>query len=172
MASTLFTPIAAALLSFLQTQCGATFNYYSRRFMTWENMKEARQAGVGISQPALFVYEGVGFGGGKITYTPGGATPYKREMSVDLVVYAQMTGGGTPAGVNATDVGADVFYPLLESIQAAFDTTELNAYGMPRINLGGVVQHCWIEGDVHLLVGDIDPDGQGMMTVPVKILIP
>lgn len=170
MASIVYEPIAAALLTMLQTRCGATFATYSRRFLTWENMKESRQAGNAIAQPALFLYEGVGFGGGSIKIEPGGANPSKRTMSMDLVIYAQMAGGGTPGGISATDIGASVFYPLYESIENAFEAEELNSYGMPR--LGGLVQRCWIEGDVHLLVGDIDPDGQGMMTVPIKTLIP
>jgi hypothetical protein len=40
------------------------------------------------------------------------------------------------------------------------------------LTLGRTVSHCWIEGDSHWLTGDIDPGGQGMLTIPVQIMIP
>jgi hypothetical protein len=165
-----YQPIMEAVLAFLQAQCGSTFKYYSRRFMTWEAMKESRQSGTQILQPALFLYEGVGMGGGTINFQQAGRTPAKRIIAGSIVVYAQMTGGDTPSGIDATTPGANLLYTLLESIEAAFESQDLNQFGI--MTLGRLVQYCWIEGDVHLLVGDIDPDGQGMMVIPVKIMVP
>lgn len=40
----------------------------------------------------------------------------------------------------------------------------------PKNTLGGLVYHCWIDGDLFKDPGDID--NQGMIVVPFKILVP
>jgi hypothetical protein len=160
-----YEPIMTALLALLQTNCGATFNTYNRRFVMWENISSAEPA---IIQPALFLYDGVGLGGGIMKYLERGrGRPPVRVISRTIVVYAQIPGGGTPGGPDATTAGGTVFGPLAESIENAFVPDSEGA-----VTLKGLVSHCWIEGDSFWVTGDIDPQGQGMLVVPVKIMIP
>jgi|SRR5580693_3659808 hypothetical protein len=163
MASIIYEPIMVALLNLLQTNCGTTFNSYNRRFIMWENL-----ASTPLVQPALFLYGGAGLGGGTTKYEQRGrGRPLVRVLSRTIVVYAQLPGAGTPSGQDATTPGDTVFGPLVESIENAFVPDSENA-----VTLGGLVSHCWIEGDALWATPDIDPQGQGMFTVPVKIMIP
>lgn len=157
--------IMAALLAMLQTNCGATFKSYNRRFVMWENLSSANPP---VSQPALYLYDGVGLGGGKTKIEQRGrGRPSVRVLSRTIVVYAQLPGAGTPGGQDATTPGGTVLSPLYDSIDAAFVPDRENA-----VTLGGLVSHCWIEGESIWVTPDIDPQGQGMLTVPVQIMIP
>jgi hypothetical protein len=164
-----YEPIMAALLALLQTKCGATFGYYSRRFITWENLIQNVQTGSSpISQPALFLYDGIGFGGGRTKYEQRGrGRPPVRILLRTIVVYARIPGGGTAQGPDALTPGGSVFAPLAESIETALLPDSEGA-----LTLGGLVSHCWIDGESHWVVGDIDPGGQGMLTMPVQIMLP
>lgn len=171
MASVVYEPIMNALLAFLKAGCSSTFPTIQRRFITWENLAQQIQSGIApFQQPCLIVYDGIGFGGGKTKYEERGrGRPRVRILSRTLVIYAQLPGGGTPSGPDSTTPGGTVFAPLVESIEAAFDAA-IDSEG--TVTLGRTVSHCWIEGDSHWLTGDIDPSGQGMLTVPVQIMIP
>ena len=68
-----------------------------------------------------------------------------------------------------TTPGGDVFYPLIEAIETAL---EPRVEPQGALTLGGRVFHCWIEGNCLYVPGDIDPYGQGMAIVPVKIMLP
>lgn len=172
MPSTLYTPIMEALLARLQTKCGTLFATYSRRFVMWEQMAQMTNAGNAPPQPALYLFDGVMMtGGGRITYErTAKSVPNKRLIERQIVIYAQITGGGTPTGPDATMPGGDVFYPLQEAIEAAIDPDPSDSFGAQT--LGRLVDHCWIQGDGYMFTGDIDPNGQGMLTIPVRILVP
>lgn len=60
--------------------------------------------------------------------------------------------------------------PTLNGIMDALDTFFLPDNFSGRYTIGGLVEHCWIEGKVFKDPGDIDD--QGMITVPVRILVP
>ena len=165
MASTIYEPIMAALLQLLETNCGATFNTYSRRFVMWENLVSLTPP---VAQPALYLFDGVGLGGGTTKYEQRGrGRPPVRVLTRVIVIYAQLPGGNTPGGVDSTTPGGTLFAPLAESVENAFVPDRENA-----VTLGGLVSHCWIEGDSLWITGEIDPQGQGMLTVPVKIMLP
>ncbi len=168
-----YEPIMDALLALLQASCGEKFRYYSRRFATWESVVVRTQnASDPLNQPCLFLYDGIGFGGGRTEYKQRArGLPPTRTMLRTIVVYAQLPGGGGLAGPDLLTPGGTVFAPLMESIDTAFSAEVGDGPGGTQ-TLGGLVSHCWIEGDNHWVVGDIDPGGQGMMTVPVSILLP
>lgn len=170
MSSVLYEPIMAALLTLLQTSCGSLFQTYSRRFMTWEDLLQQLSAANAVRQPALYLYSGPGFGGGTEQFVQQGRTPAKRIITRTIVIYAQIPGGGTPGGIDTTTPGDAPFYPLIEGIESALDPPDSNS--LATITLGGLVTHCWIEGTGVIVPGDIDPNGQGMATLPVSILIP
>src|SRR5215831_5496603 len=162
--------IMNALFALLKTQCGTAFTTYSRRFKMWDDVVQSYQTGQPLLQPALFLYDGVGFGGGSDTFErPARGTPAKVIMHRSIVVYAQMPGGATPYGADATTAGGAVFHPLLETVIAALapDSPEEGT-----LTLGGLVSHCWIEGESFIMTGEIDPvNAQGMLTVPVHIMM-
>lgn len=169
--STVYEPIMNALVAFLKANCAADFPTIQRRFITWENLVQSIQSGQSpLVQPALIVYDGVGFGGGKVVYDPRGrGTPGVRTLYRTLVIYAQLPGSGQPAGPDAVTPGGTVFAPLVESIENAFNIAT-DSEG--AVTLGRTVSHCWISGESHWLTPDIDPNGQGMLTIPMQIMIP
>ena len=168
----LYQPVMDALLALLQAGCGTNFKTYTRRLVTWEALAQQQQTGSAlIQQPYLCLFDGViTADSGVIKYErTARSVPAKREMMKSIVVYAQMPGSGTAAGPDSTTPGGDVFYPLLETIESALEVT-YDPTGTQT--LGGLVFHCWIEGTAYMFTGDIDPSGQGMMIVPVRIMIP
>lgn len=60
--------------------------------------------------------------------------------------------------------------PTINGIMDALDTFFAPDNFNGRFTLGGLVEHCWIEGKVFKDPGDLDD--QGMITVPVRILVP
>lgn len=171
--SNIFDDSAIAMLALLQARCGATFKSYRRGVLLYDDVIQLLTnppGGPGMVFPQLWYYEGVGLGGGTISYersAPG--LPPKRTMNRTIVVYALKDKANTPAGADNTQAGNIILNPLLKAVEDAFaiDTPSTN-----RLTLGNLVSHCWIEGDVYTIPGDIDPSGLAMQTVPVKILIP
>lgn len=161
--------VMSALLTHLQTQCGATFATYSRRFVTWEELIQRQGSTFPVAQPALYLFDGVGLGGGETRYEPRGrATPAVVTMDRTIVVYAQIPSGevGNP---DATTPGGTVFYPLEEAIFSAMEQSD--SLQENTLTLGGLVSHCWLEGNGVIVTGELDPQGQGMMTLPVRIML-
>lgn len=167
-----YEPIMNALLALLQAQLlPAPFRQVQRRMVMWETLLFDIQNGIApFPQPALILFDGVGLGGGKTRYEERGrGRPTVRVISRTIVVYAQMPGGGTPGGVDHTTPGGTVFAPLVEAIEGVFQTRDQDG---AALTLGGLVSHCWLEGDSMWITGDIDPTGQGMLTMPVQIMVP
>ena len=172
MASTIYSPIMDALLALIQQKCGSTFKTYTRRLTTWEQLAESlQQGGPKIQQPYLCLFDGViTADSGMIDYERTSlSVPFKRELYRSIVIYAQIPGGGTPGGPDDSTAGGDVFYPLIEALESALDA---GVEPQGALTLNGRVFHCWIEGKQYMFTGDIDPYGQGMAIVPVKILLP
>lgn len=167
-----YEPIMNALAALLEASLSpAPFRYVSRRFVTWETLVNSVQNGAPtFPQPALLLYDGIGFGGGKTKIEQRGrGVPPVRILFRTIIVYAQLPGGGTPQGPDDTTPGGTVLGPLSEAIEGVFG--QFDGQGA-TLTLGGLVRHCWIEGDSHWLTGDLDPQGQSMMTIPVQIMIP
>jgi hypothetical protein len=91
-------------------------------------------------------------------------------MEKTIIIYAQLPGVGTASGPDSTTPGGDILYPLLEAVADAINFAPADSMGAQ--DLGGLVAHCWIQGDSYMFSPDIDPGGQGMATIPVRILIP
>lgn len=161
-----------ALLAYLRAQCGTTFLYYSRRFITWEQMLQNITAGKPvIRQPALFLFDGVGLGGGTDQFDPRGrGSPGVVTLSKTIVIYATLPGGGSPAGPSGLVPGGEVFNPLIEAVEEAMATPDSASQNC--LTIGGLVSHCWLEGNGMMMTGEIDETaGQGMLTLPVKIMM-
>ena len=163
--------IMAALFAYLQAGCGATFATYSRRFLMWEKVATALQQTPPLAMPALYLYDGMGLGGGLDHFEPRGrASPGVEIMHRTIVIYATLPNGASPQGQDGTTAGGAVFNPLIDSIRdclAVPDSQSQNA-----LTLGGLVSHCWLEGDAMMMTGELDDvRGQGMLTLPVKIML-
>lgn len=176
--STIYDPIMDALLALLREQCGDTFKTYGRKFKMWEDMAQQRESQTGkpVEQPALYLYDGPGLGGGKTSYKQSGrGTPAIRTLSRTIVIYARLPrDGNDPGGPNIATPGGSVLYPLIEAVETALDSAEPGQSLSQGVLLvtEKMTGHCWLEGDGVLVPGEIDPDGQGMATLPVSIRIP
>lgn len=137
----------------------------------WEQLDQTLN-GQKIVQPALFLFDGMIVPeSGIINYERTvRKVPNKREIQRAIVIYAKIPGGGTPGGVDLTTPGGDVLYPLIEAVEASLDVSPSDPFG--SVTLGGLVSHVWMQGKGYTFAGDIDPNGQGMAILPVKILIP
>jgi len=175
--------VMIALLAQLQKQCGRAFNTYSRAFIPiadlWRQLGTNQQQASGTLPlfPALFLYDGVGFGGSGIDEWQqrknSRGIPYIRTLERTIVIYARKTGAGLPSG----PTGDPTISPGSTNLQNLTETVEnaLTAYdnAVDRyLSLGGLVQHCWIEGHGVMIPGDTDPSGLGMQTLPIKIMMP
>src|SRR5260221_13866902 len=141
--------IMDAVLAQIQSFCGTAFRTYSRRFMTWEDVVQSYREGTPLNQPALFVYDGLGFGGGVDNWDPRGpGNPSVVMLMRTVVIYATLPGGGTPQGPDGTTPGGSVLHPLVELVMQALAPDD-PSYGVNK--LGGLVSHCWIKGDSLLM---------------------
>jgi hypothetical protein len=174
--STVYDPIMDALLAYLEANIVPnTFLSFARGIIMWEQLATQQNSSPIIRQPALYLFDGVGFGQGTTKYEQRGrGRPVVRVIGRTIVIYAQQPSaggrpGGTVGGPNVATKGeGTVFHPLIEAVEAVFATPDSEG----ALTLGGLVSHCWIEGDGILVSGDIDPQGQGMATLPVKIMVP
>jgi hypothetical protein len=175
--STVYAPIMNALLALLKVQCGTLFQTYTRRLVMWEQLAQSLQSGgTLIRQPYLCLFDGtITTDSGTIRYhRQGMGVPARREMDKTIVIYAQLpsisaAGNITAAGIDSFTPGGDIFYPLIEAVESAL---EPHVEPQGALTLGGKVFRCWIEGNSYMFPGDIDPNGQGMAIVPVKIMLP
>lgn len=165
--------IANALLSLMRTRGGSNFATYSRTFETYIDLL-AKLSGSSQGEPpafpALYVFEGVGFGeGGQTRWERKGTALNQRTLTYTIVVYATKPNAFTPAGADISVAGATQLNDLVEIIESCFVPDDLSRN---TLTLGGQVSHCWLEGIGELISGDIDPSGLTMQTIPVKILMP
>lgn len=112
------------------------------------------------AQPALFIDDG----DEEWPERPGGipATPL---LDAEIWVYSD-------AGKNPDSVPASVLNALLGAIETALAPT-IVFDGVNRQNvqtLGGLVEHCWIEGTLDKVSGHAD--GQAVAIVPIRMLVP
>jgi hypothetical protein len=177
----IYEPIMTALLAYLKANIAAnTFNTFQRGIVMWDELSRVQNNLPVMRQPALFLYDGVGFGGGKTKYEQRGrGTPPVRIMDRTIVIYARMPNpGGLPGGGLGgeavqnfmTASGAAVLHPLIEAVETAIGTSDTASQG--TLTLSGLVSHCWLEGDGMVLSPDIDENGQGMATLPIRIMVP
>ena len=173
--SVTYEPIMDALLALLQDALmPGTFRYMARGIIPWEQIDQMITTNITLPfrQPALFLFDGIGYGGGKTQYERRGrGMPPKRILHRTIVVYAQFPGSGTPSGPEGlqTMSGGTIFAPLVEAIERGFNQVD---FDNAALTLGGLVSHIWIEGESHWLTGEIFPNGQSMLTIPLNIIIP
>lgn len=136
--------LAALLSSAYDWATGPT-----RRLKLWTDVSMAYR-------PACFIFEG-----GFETYSWSESAIAKRVIEVKLFIY-----------LNAKDlkaIGASLLNEVIDALDAAFALSgEDLAIG--RNTLGGLVYHCRIDGRIMKDPGDLD--GDAVLIVPVKIILP
>lgn len=98
------------------------------------------------------------------TIAKGTRTPYRRTLSANWMVYHV-------AGKQPNSVPSIRNNLILDALEAAIAPRVVDpGYFDQRNTLSGLVHHCYIEGEVFKDPGDID--NQGMLVVPIKVLVP
>lgn len=122
----------------------------ARRIKLWADVPRTQR-------PALFQFEG---GNHDIVWTGEGLP--KGTIEIKLFAYTDAS--------DMTQTGSTQINNIFDAIKAAYTPTGADALRGRRVTLGGTVQHARIEGQVFRDPGDID--GDGLLIVPVKILLP
>jgi hypothetical protein len=147
-------PIWVALLALLRTIPNALFVTTSRQHVQPPALSAEQQ-------PALFVIDA------RETRSQKSGFPAKTMLSGFLVVYFQ----APPPLID--DVGAETVVggTLLNALLLAIDTAmRPDNILTGKLTLGGLVEHCWIEGELDKDTGIYTPQGAALL--PLKILVP
>lgn len=90
--------------------------------------------------------------------------PYKTVLEATWIIYQCVA--RVPAGIGARENNL-----ILRGVREALAPLPQDPGFMDKRNtLNGLVYHCYIDGRLFKDPGDID--GQGMMTIPIKLLVP
>lgn len=127
------------------------FNTRTRRIQLFSDVPDKEQPWLGQSEHSENI-------------TQISRMPYKAVLGAQWVVY-HVT-GKQPKAVPTCRNNL-----ILDALQNAL-APKVTDPGYPdeRNTLGGLVYHCYIEGEIFKDPGDID--NQGMLIVPIKILVP
>lgn len=137
--------VYGALFALAQTvNWGSTFAYTSRRVRLWDDIP---------SVPALCQGEHAE------TVTQATRLPARRTLTAEWYIYHR-------AGKDPNAIPATLNNQILDAVEAALAP----APGFETQTLGGLVHHCWIDGNILKVPGDID--GDALMVVPIHILWP
>ena len=121
----------------------------ARRLKLWSDVPA-------MSRPACFIFEG-----GQDTYSWSESALPKRAIEVKVFIY-----------LNAKDptiVGAALLNTVMDALDEAFALSGADL-STGRNTLGGAVYHCRIDGKTLKDPGDLD--GDALLIVPVKLILP
>lgn len=90
--------------------------------------------------------------------------PYKTILEAKWIVYQDITRDPNALGVVENNLIIQGVY------EALAPRTDDPGFPDRRNTLGGLVHHCFISGSLFKDPGDLD--GQGMMVIPIKVLVP
>lgn len=133
--------------AFALAQGVATFKVSSRRFRHWGTM-------AATDQPALFMTQG------REVPQQSRGKPAVWTMHADLWVYAN-------AGNDESVIVSSLLNPIIDAIEAAFVPASAGVSGNAQ-TLGGLVSHCWIDGEVEYFEGVLGD--QAVVIVPIGAL--
>ncbi len=85
--------------------------------------------------------------------------PAKRSFTTEIII-------NISAGIDQNSIPDETVCDIMDELDLALRPTQ----GNQTQTLGGLVDHCYIEGDVICVPGDLD--GLGMIHVPVTIMLP
>ena len=145
-------PSRESIMTALANQIGAVSSFANflavpgvdvRRLKPWSQVAE---------QPAFFLRNV------KDEYAHKANILAALTLHVELWIYAK---------VGPDDAAAETLNTLMDAVDAALQPDNL---AMNTLTLGGLVQHCWIEGDAEYDPGDLDR--QAKAVIPIRILVP
>lgn len=146
--------IWAALFEWLKAKVGAQFVSIGRKHKAPPDLSLAEQ-------PALFVIQV------KETHLPKPpGTPTKLILHGFLIVYLQLPDIQAEVGYEE-ELAATKMNAIYRALDDAFQPDDLRS---GKFTLGGLVTHCWIEGDTDQDPGILGP--QAAAILPVHILVP
>jgi hypothetical protein len=130
----------------------------TRRFVTVSRRVKLFSEVPSVSQPACFQAE---WGQDEEQKT---GMPYKTTLAVNWIIYQCM-------GKDKSAIGAVENNLIIKGVKDALAPKPTDP-GFPekRNTLGGLVHHCFISGRIFKDPGDIDD--QGMLVIPIKVLVP
>jgi hypothetical protein len=148
--------IWVALFALLQSKlAGAGFAVISRTHVQPPQL-------TGDLQPALFMVQG------RETKAPRPAGfPGKLTLSGLIILYFQAPMPMLENIGAETINGATQLNAMLQAIDAALLPDHITS---GKLTLGGLVEHCWIEGDTDMDTGMYSQ--QGAAILPIRILVP
>jgi hypothetical protein len=133
---------------FLHLQAIADFKTAGRRLKLWADVPPG-------DQPAMFLVDHHE----KSTPQPRGL-PNKLLLRANVFIYFQ-------SGTDQTVTPDTLLNGYLDALDVALAPDNV----MDGVfSLGGMVDHCWVEGETLKDPGDLD--GQGLIIVPLNILLP
>lgn len=132
-----------ALFTWLQTNTGSNFKTFTRRLKHWNDCSEQ-------DCPAMYMTHT-----GETTQPLHGQPP-RIVLELELWFYVK---------TYEKEVGP-IVNPLIDVIGTAL---EPNNNGENTQTLGGIVHHCWIEGQTVIYEGNLGDEA--VVTIPVKILV-
>ena len=136
------------LLSTLTSGGSPLFNYTSRRPALWSNS---------VAMPALYMGNPME----SYTYRHGTAMPPEVLLDFDIFIYINVEDPNT--------IPDTLMNNLLDAVEAAIAAAPAGAPENAQ-TLGGIVNHAWIEGEIHRAPGYIN--GQGMALFTIRALVP
>jgi hypothetical protein len=153
--------VMTALLAKAATATG--FQTISRRLQLIPGASTP-QVAVPPAQPALYLFEG-----DEDTVNNGLGKPAIRTWHVELWAWCKIPLGATIGVPDGTTPGATVINNLIEAIETALkpDDALRNA-----LTLGGLVYQVNISGRTIKVPGDVNPDGQCLAIIPIRIVVP
>jgi hypothetical protein len=90
--------------------------------------------------------------------------PYKTILQAKWIIYQNLAQDKNALGVVENNL-------IIQGCYAALAPRPDDPGFLDRRNtLGGLVYHCFIQGELFKDPGDLD--GQGMMVIPIKVLVP
>ena len=90
--------------------------------------------------------------------------PYKTTLEAKWIIYQNVTKDPKALGAVENNLIIQAVYAALAPL------TDDPGFSDGRNTLGGLVHHCFISGALFKDPGDLD--GQGMMVIPIKVLVP
>lgn len=147
--------IWVALQALFQTRVGTKFQTLGRQHVRPPSLSPEQQ-------PACFVVEV------RETRTPRpSGLPGKITLAGFIILYFQAPQPQIEDTGAETEIGATILNSLLRAVDEALLPDD---FANGTLTLGGLVQHCWLEGEV-----DYDPGiltQQGAAILPLRILVP
>lgn len=143
--------VYGALFNKLAALQGAYFSTVSRRLKHWTDCTHSEQ-------PALYMTQV------SETISQTQSIPRKLEANVELYVYTWLE-----TEITSNTPPTPPLNALLDAIETVALAPDSGLPDRPVCTLGGLVQRCWIDGDIEIHEGTLG--AQTVAVIPVRILV-